>query len=244
MPDWEGLVQQRLGRLHLAPAAENEIIRELAGHLEDRYLAARAAGASEQQARDAALRELGNPQGLARRLRGQKETLMNMTPLKKRVLLPAGVALVLSGFSIWIAYIYGPKHIAYFWESKSNGILYAYSYSGVGFYKALLIAMLLIGGVAAWLARRRGATVAQRLLVAALPALLNVLIFAAGTVLSATLGHSWQPLSGRAPVLMAPHVGTVPWLITPVAYALLGAAPFLFSKGRDQQPVSHSAAPA
>ncbi|HET6851494.1 MAG TPA: ABC transporter permease [Pyrinomonadaceae bacterium] len=58
MPEWKDEVRKRLAGLKLAPAQEAEIVEELAQHLEDVYERALRSGATEFEARRAAIHEL------------------------------------------------------------------------------------------------------------------------------------------------------------------------------------------
>ncbi|HXG68499.1 MAG TPA: ABC transporter permease, partial [Blastocatellia bacterium] len=69
MPEWKAEIRKRLAGLRLAPTRENEIVEELAQHLEDRYEELRAGGATEEQAYRAAVEELSDRELLARELR-------------------------------------------------------------------------------------------------------------------------------------------------------------------------------
>ena len=50
MPDWRSVVRQRLAPLGLAPAAESDLVDEVAGHLEDRFRELSSGGASADEA--------------------------------------------------------------------------------------------------------------------------------------------------------------------------------------------------
>jgi putative ABC transport system permease protein len=69
MPDWKEVVRRRLSGSGLAPTREAEIVEELAQHLEDRYEQSLRGGASEEEARQAALLELTESDLLAQELR-------------------------------------------------------------------------------------------------------------------------------------------------------------------------------
>ena len=58
MPEWKEEVRKRVGGLRLAPSQENEIVEELAQHLEEVYERSLKGGASEAEARQTALLEL------------------------------------------------------------------------------------------------------------------------------------------------------------------------------------------
>jgi len=68
VPEWKSDIRKRLASLKLELARENEIVEELAGHLEDRYRELLAAGASHEEADLAARRELSDGQLLVREL--------------------------------------------------------------------------------------------------------------------------------------------------------------------------------
>ena len=66
MPDWRAEVRKRLSRLNLEPAHEAEIVEELAQHLDDVYQRSLKSGATEADAKSAALNELAtDPLSLA-----------------------------------------------------------------------------------------------------------------------------------------------------------------------------------
>ncbi|HVF42935.1 MAG TPA: ABC transporter permease, partial [Pyrinomonadaceae bacterium] len=69
MPEWKDEVGSRLSRAGLAPEREAEIVEELSQHLEDRYEQSLASGATEDEARRAALLELKESDLLAHELR-------------------------------------------------------------------------------------------------------------------------------------------------------------------------------
>ncbi|HEX4366138.1 MAG TPA: ABC transporter permease, partial [Rhodopila sp.] len=65
MPDFKRQIRQRLAKMNLSAPREAEIIEELAQHAEDRYREMRADGASDAEARRAAMEELGAKEFLA-----------------------------------------------------------------------------------------------------------------------------------------------------------------------------------
>lgn len=68
MPEWRAEIRRRIASLGLAPEREAEIAEELSQHLDDRYAERRAQGASEANAREDALREIGSAEALSARL--------------------------------------------------------------------------------------------------------------------------------------------------------------------------------
>src|SRR6185436_3523890 len=68
MPDWKSEIRKRLSRLKLEPVREAAIVEELAQHLEDRYMALLADGATPTEAERRARAELVDRDLLAREL--------------------------------------------------------------------------------------------------------------------------------------------------------------------------------
>ncbi len=68
MPDWKEEISKQLAGLNLPPAREAEIVEEVAQHLDDRYRELLAGGATEEDARRAALEEISEEKVLAKGL--------------------------------------------------------------------------------------------------------------------------------------------------------------------------------
>ncbi|MDQ3803874.1 MAG: ABC transporter permease [Acidobacteriota bacterium] len=68
MPDWNEVIRRRLSGSRLAPTREAEIVEELAQHLDDLYEQSLRGGATEEEARRAALLELAESDLLAQEL--------------------------------------------------------------------------------------------------------------------------------------------------------------------------------
>ena len=69
MPDFRAEVRRRLAKWNLSPTREAEIVEELSQHLEEQYEDALGRGASEDEARRAALRDLELPDSLGRAMK-------------------------------------------------------------------------------------------------------------------------------------------------------------------------------
>ncbi len=67
--NWKSEIKRRLADLKLEPTREQEIVEELAQHLEDRYRELKAGGVSSQQATSALIEELSDSELLKRELR-------------------------------------------------------------------------------------------------------------------------------------------------------------------------------
>ncbi len=75
MPEWKEHITGRLASLKLTPPREAEIVEELAQHLEERYQALLAGGATELQARQATLEEIRDRKAFVQELRGVERSV-------------------------------------------------------------------------------------------------------------------------------------------------------------------------
>jgi predicted permease len=78
--EWRAELAKRLAILKLDPGRESDIVDELSQHLEDRFHDLLAGGASEEEARKAALRELNEGDLLAEQLRRVERKLSAAVP--------------------------------------------------------------------------------------------------------------------------------------------------------------------
>jgi hypothetical protein len=88
MRDWEVLVSERLGTLHLTPEQRDEVVAELACHLEEVYLEQRAQGRSESKAIATAINQMADWLELARKISLAKRGEESMINRAKSVWLP------------------------------------------------------------------------------------------------------------------------------------------------------------
>ena len=72
MPDWKALVLERMESLGLSPAQEEEIVSELAAHLEDCYEELRTQGVCESEAIDRSLEQVTDWPNLSREIQRAK----------------------------------------------------------------------------------------------------------------------------------------------------------------------------
>src|SRR5687767_16034377 len=84
MPDWKDEIRRRLGEARLSAADEGNVTEELQQHLDDRYHDLRDKGATEADARRAALEELGEDRFLEGRMRGAVTRPPDPVPLGAR----------------------------------------------------------------------------------------------------------------------------------------------------------------
>jgi hypothetical protein len=143
--NWKSLVRRRLGRLDLPPPQQDEVVAELAAHLEDLYDQQRAQGSGDSQAIELALEEVANWRRLSKKIRRAKqEDTMNQRT--RTLWLPGLVSLSLAMALLMILQLTGvpPRFV---WMRSGPPVL---------FYSAWLFAQPLFGAIGAWLSRRAG----------------------------------------------------------------------------------------
>jgi hypothetical protein len=93
MPDWKALVREWLERLGLSPTQEEEIVSELAGHLEDCYEECRTQGVGKPEAIERSLEQVANWPNLSRQIRRAKSKEKMINRRTKTLWLPALISL-------------------------------------------------------------------------------------------------------------------------------------------------------
>src|SRR5690348_6083076 len=95
MPEWKSMVSQRLGNMRLDACQQEEIVREIAGHLDDRYEELCSKGFCKSEAIERSLSEI-NWRQLSRKIQAAKREGMFMNNRTKQFWLPAMVSLAIS----------------------------------------------------------------------------------------------------------------------------------------------------
>lgn len=217
MPDNREPLKKRLGELGLAPRREDEILRELAEHMEDQAAALEARGVAKDTAARKAFDSVSNwPE-----LRGEilaaetEEAIMNYRT--KVLWLPVLMALTLSNGLLALIQIFGhPPHFYVFHTGKSMEIFF-------GFLVPWLITQPVVGAVAAYWSRRAGGAMRHQLLAALAPAIALLSVF----VLILPFAIMLDRGVGLHTKLTAFLFLTVAWVLLPSVPLLIGAVPFL-----------------
>ncbi|HXM95927.1 MAG TPA: permease prefix domain 1-containing protein [Candidatus Dormibacteraeota bacterium] len=143
MPDWQKLVSHRLAALSLEPQGTEEVLAELASHLEETYDALRMDGVPEEDAIHHVLSQVPDWNELQRKIQStQKEN--TMSPRVTRFWFPALITFVISMSLLAATQIFGPQPL----------ILHPANYPVVTFYVFWLVALPLIGALGAYLSHR------------------------------------------------------------------------------------------
>lgn len=220
-PDWQKLVREKITNLRLSPSQGNEIVAELASHLEECYEQYRKRGLSEARAVNAALEEVSNwrrLRGNIRRARLQEDEMNQRT---KAVWIPGLVTGVLASGVLALLQVWGVRpHIV--WMRSGLALL---------FYIPWLVAQPLFGAAGAYVSRRLGGTRNERLVAATFPSIATLFTFCVMLAIMAglnifTLG---DPITHFRFVGLALYI--LLWAVIPGLALALGAVPFLRNGG-------------
>ncbi len=211
MRDWGALVHEHLGGLELAPAQQEEIVAELAGHLEDLYEERRAQGLGESEAIERALDEVADWRRLARKIHRAKREEENMNNRTKSLWLPGLVSLAAANGFLMILQRAGlPIHLF-----KLGSI-------GMPVYVPWLVVMPLFGALGAYLSRRGGGDRLARLTAGLFPSFVML-----GLICAVVLATLIVNRGGGGLFAVAIFLGIFFWVVLPGVALLLGALPFL-----------------
>lgn len=217
MPDFASMVRQRLPKLSLDSEREEQVIAELAAHLED---------CAEEGIDSSAVAEAINWARLGAEIRRAKESAVDRM---KQLVIPGVVALVVSGLAQVVCRFLSLR--TYVFPTSTTAFVLQWPW---------LMALPLAGAAGAYVARRAGATAGRRLLAALLPAvLLTPLILLVGVAeiayraINGSLGtFPWIAIAGYL----------VSWTIVPAIPLLLGASFFLFGEAEaEPRTMAHHA---
>ena len=213
MPDWKRLISERMGTLVLSPEMRQEVIAELATHLEDVYQNCRARGVNESQAIEIALCQAADWQELAREISAAKNEDGGMNNRSKQFWLPSLVTLTAS--MLWLMLL---QRVS--WNPTSSSF---HGSPPLMPYVIWLITLPVFGACAAYLSRRAGGSRRARIAAGLFPsiAMLGVFVFA----LLTGIFIEKNPFIWKHPGYVA--LGFLPWVIFPAIALSLGILPFL-----------------
>jgi hypothetical protein len=209
-----------MGTLGLSAEAREEVVAELATHLEGRYQECRARGVSESEAIEIALSEVGDWKELECEICDAKSEEGVMNNRSKHFWLPSLVTLMAS--MVWLMLL---ERVG--WNSVSSSF-----HGGPPLmpYLIWLATQPVFGACAAYLSRRAGGSRRARITAGLSPsiAMLGVLAFALLTgIFIEKNAFIW-----KHPGYVA--LGFLPWVIFPAIALSLGMLPFLKVAGREQ----------
>ena len=228
MPDWREIARRRLTPLALDAQRQEEIVVELADHLEDLYADLVRQGKSEAEAIQSTLTTAADWDELRReiQLAANEEVLMNYRV--KTLWLPGACTIALSGVLLRLLQIASAPAPHVFWLRQGMPLV---------IYWQWLLCLPLIGALGAYWSRRAGGKLLERALAVSFPVLgmmgLPTLILPF-VLIFRWIGHHNALLVPSAMLLLV-------WVVLPEAALLLGGLPFLrgYAAGPRQAAVSH-----
>jgi hypothetical protein len=234
MRDWQALVAERLGALEGGEARREEVVRELAGHLEDFYLEKCARGFSQAAAMELALAQVSDWRGLTRKIRLAKREEEGMNDRTKGYWLPGLVAFTAS--MVWLMILQLAIPMRYPWYATDHMVA-AHAGSGPRMvsnsglqiyflaapYLCWLLAQPAFGALGAYLSKRGGGEPRARMVAGIFPSIMFLCALSFVFVIAVFVERN--PFVFGHPLYFA--VILLPWVVLPAAALALGVLPFL-----------------
>jgi hypothetical protein len=210
MPDWKKIVSENMSALNLPSGAREEVIAELALHMEETYESVRARGLSNSAAMEQTLQEVGNWRALAENIRRAKSEEDPMNHRTKSLWLPTLLTLLAASVSLMATQFLGvqPRLV---WI---HGM-------GVTLYWPWLAGLPLCGALGAYLSQRARGPLRARLTAGLSPALIMLIVM----LLILPLGLAIDGLHFF--IVVGFGLAIANWVALPAVALLLGAGPFL-----------------
>jgi len=222
MPDWDGLLGEKLVGLSLEAGERREVIAELAGHLEETFEELRQQGLTEEAAVERALAQVRDWQSLRRRIQRARMKENVMTDRVRQVWLPGFLTLFLSVMMLMTIQFFGPQPL--FVSASGRGMTAPVTV----IYVPWLVSLLLIGAIGAYLAGRAGASARATFLSIMFPVLPHSIFFVIWIPVSLILGDHISHNTMPSALLM----GLVGWVVLPGAALLAGGLPVQLLRSR------------
>jgi hypothetical protein len=216
--DWNASVRERLGGISLGPRQQDEIVAEIASHLEESFEKHRAQGLSESQAVQHAFAEVENWSQLTAKICRAKHEEGNMNERTRQFWLPSLVSLTLS--MVWLMTLQ---------LAGAQPGLYRLGSLHLAIYIPWFISLPFFGAAAAYLSRRAGGDRLTRISASLFPAfaiLAAIILFIVPDIL---IFHEAAPSNAfvRAHFGISTVIGVFYLVVLPAIPLLLGALPFL-----------------
>jgi hypothetical protein len=219
MPDWKRIVSENMSALNLPSGAREEVIAELAVHMEETYERAHSRGLSETAALEATLQELGLQEtndwrALAADIARAQSEEGPMNARTKSLWLPALASLFASSLFLLVLT-----------EMSMQPKLLVRLHSGAAqwLYAVWLIGQIAFGALGAFLSRRVGGSRMARVVAGTFPAIVMLASCVIVIPVSALMQHNDFIFHNPGRLWW----GAFLWAVAPAVTLLLGAAPFL-----------------
>jgi hypothetical protein len=213
VPDWEQMLRERLGGMKLEPAVQQDVIAELAGHLEEAYETFLGLGISAEEAKERAWTEASNSRTLARKICRAKRGEEKMKNPKTQIWLPGLVTTGLATALLTILDQAGMKAPVAWVQGEIQPL----------FYMPWLFSLPVFGFVGAYWSGRAGGGKAAKILAGIFPSIIYfavpflwplALAVDPDTPAMAVVGWGWYLLNWAALPCIALLVGALPAAMT------------------------------
>lgn len=222
MRDWSALVRERLPEAGLPHAQREEIISELAGHLEECYEEQRMGGLSKAEALDNALGQVADWRDLSRKIERAKRTEGKMNQNTRSFWLPAFITLTAAVLfeAILAQTSYGPRMIS--GHPKMMLVIWPAWVAGQPF----------LGAIGAYMSQRAGGTRFARLAAGLFPMIITLAGMSAAYIASLVDGILHGRIDQGHFVLASLPKIALGVIVIPGVALFLGTLPFLKSPDR------------
>jgi hypothetical protein len=214
MSNWKKLVEERLVSLDVPPSAKQEIVAELAAHLEDVYEAAKARGLDATASRELAIQEIQDWQVLLADIRRTKSKENSMNLRTRSLWLPALASLFASSL-----FLFALTEIS----RQPKVLVRLNSGAAQWLYGVWVVGQIACGALGAFLSRRVGGTRMARMVAGTFPAIVMLASCVIVIPVSALMQHNDFIFHNPGRLWW----GAFLWAVVPAVTLLLGAAPFL-----------------
>jgi hypothetical protein len=208
MPDWQKIVSERLADLQLEGSDREDVVAELAGHLEETYEALFKSGLAEAESVRRTLSSVSNWKDLQRKIYSArtKENIMNARV--KCVWLPGLLAFFTSMVLLEMAQKFGPQPM----------VLHLDHPPVLMFYTRWLLILPFAGALGAYLSKRGGGSFLMTLLASIFP----VLPFATVFLIALPVGLSIDHAVPHNIVMAAFFEAMLGWVLAPAVALSIG----------------------
>lgn len=223
MQDWEKLVHRHLAGIALSDAQRDEVVSELAAHLQEHFEAMLRSGLGEDEAARRAVIQAGDWKQLRYRIQKAKREDTNMTDRVKQLWLPGFLTLLLSMVLLMVIQFIGPRPLV---VGGAHGWRMMTPYAVI--YAPWLLSLIPIGALGAYLAGRAEASQRTTLLSIVFPVLpylaLFIIAFPVSLILDDHVAHNIM--------YQALLMGLLAWVVLPGVVLLAGGLPVQFFASR------------
>ncbi len=214
MPDWEELVRHKLAGLGLEPELCDEVILELAAHLEEKWEALRGQGIAEDNALHQTLSLVEDWQDLRRKIHSVRNTENNMNPRTRQFWFPGFLTLLFAMGSLALIQIFGPNP----WTVDRHNSKWLMIAPALAIYVPWLLSLPFVGALGAYLSTRAGGT--RRVVFASI--VFPVLPYLGTFLLAFPVALFIEKHVSHNIMFSAMLVGIFAWVLAPGAALLVG----------------------